>query len=65
MSNPQEQPIVPKTLVISKEFISILTLIFGTLILAVTCGIVFGPPYAGFPPGVVMVVFGFVLGLSK
>lgn len=65
MSNPVPEEIVPKTLSISKEFISIFTLIFGTLVLAVGCGFAFGWPFALIATGVVVTVFGFLLGLGK
>lgn len=63
MSSPEQ--IVPKEVVISKEFISILAIVFGTLVLSLGCGFALGWPFGLIVTGVVSTVFGFILGLSK
>jgi hypothetical protein len=63
VSSPEQ--IVPKEVSISKEFISILTILFGTLLVALGCGFAFGWPFGVIAAGVVVLVFGFILGLGK
>jgi len=61
----EEQQIVPKAISVSKEFISILAIVFGILLVALGCGFAFGLPIALIATGAVILVFGFVLGLGK